>query len=440
MTRTSALHDVLVPQPPAKGDSLLVDTTSDTALSSRTLTSLTIMGLRGLSLAAKFALTLFIARFIDLQTLGVYGLVAGAAVIFPMVAGLGLFRALSRNAVSQQLDETTRTLHLYWGVQAAIYGLVSLISLGVGFTLHQLTLASLVLAIVFLEHVNNDLFVLLNHLLRPGLANVLMFFRTAAWICAYMILAFVFPSLRDLHVLLAFWIGGALLAIAGFALAARNWPWSHPTPGEGRKEWFLHHFKASRTLYVNDIANTVAQYTDRYLVSVFMGLEFTGVYVLFWSIGNALSNLVDTGIVQVSGPRLISAHAREDRAYWAVFRLLVIETVAISIVLAIVTGVLVKLAIPYLNLPLVADWIQVLWLVLLGFVLRMTYEVQGTVFYSRYRDSFTLFSGLFVIGLSILANAVLIPPFALNGAASAIVISYAAGIAARHVMITSYIR
>ena len=202
----------------------------------------------------------------------------------------------------------------------------------------------------------------------------------------------------------------------------------------------MHHFKASRTLYVNDIANTVAQYTDRYLVSVFMGLEFTGVYVLFWSIGNALSNLVDTGIVQVSGPRLISAHAREDRAYWAVFRLLVIETVAISIVLAIVTGVLVKLAIPYLNLPLVADWIQVLWLVLLGFVLRMTYEVQGTVFYSRYRDSFTLFSGLFVIGLSILANAVLVPPFALNGAASAIVISYAAGIAARHVMITSYIR
>ena len=90
--------------------------------------------------------------------------------------------------------------------------------------------------------------------------------------------------------------------------------------------------------------------------------------------------------------------------------------------------------------PATVGRLTVLWLVLLGFVLRMTYEVQGTVFYSRYRDSFTLFSGLFVIGLSILANAILIPPFALNGAASAIVVSYAAGIAARHVMITSYIR
>jgi peptidoglycan biosynthesis protein MviN/MurJ (putative lipid II flippase) len=82
----------------------------------------------------------------------------------------------------------------------------------------------------------------------------------------------------------------------------------------------------------------------------------------------------------------------------------------------------------------------VLWLVLLGFVLRVAYEVQGTVFYSHYKDSFTLFSGLFVIALSIFANVTLIPPFALDGAASAIIVSYGAGIVARQIMITSYFR
>jgi hypothetical protein len=112
----------------------------------------------------------------------------------------------------------------------------------------------------------------------------------------------------------------------------------------------------------------------------------------------------------------------------------------ISIVLAIATGILVKIAIPYLDRPLVADWMLVLWLVLLGFVLRVAYEVQGTVFYSHYKDSFTLFSGLFVIALSIFANVTLIPLFALDGAASAIIVSYGAGIAARQIMITSYFR
>jgi len=419
---------------------LLVDLSLDTVLSSRTLTSLTIMGLRGVALAAKFALTLFIARFIGLETLGVYGLVAGAAVMFPVVAGLGLIRVLSRNAVSQQLDEVSRMLRRYWGIQAAVYGIISFIALWIGIYLDQLALTSIVIAIVFLEHVNGDLFILLNHLLRPCLANVLMFFRTAGWICVYMILASMFPALRDLNALLTFWIGGGLLAIAGFAVAAREWPWLHPTSGTGHREWFLHHFKASRILYVNDIANTVAQYTDRYLVGLFMGLEFTGVYVLFWSIGNALSNLVDTGIIQISGPKLINAHTRQDRSYWRVFRLLLVETAAISIVLAIATGVLVEIAIPYLNRPLVADWIPVLWLVLVGFVLRMAYEVQGTVFYSRYKDVFTLFSGLFVIALSIVTNVILIPPFALYGAASAIIVSYVAGIVTRHIMITSYFR
>ncbi|MGN6311949.1 MAG: lipopolysaccharide biosynthesis protein [Xanthobacteraceae bacterium] len=404
------------------------------------MTSLTIMGLRGLSLAAKFALTLFIAKFIGLDTLGVYGLVAGAAVIFPTVAGLGLIRILSRNAVTQQLDEVTQVFRRYWGVQGAIYGLIGVVGLGIGVYLQEAALVSIVLAIVFLEHVNNDLFVLLNHLLRPLLANVLMFIRTAAWICVYMIFAILFPSLRNLHALLLFWIGGGLLAIAGFAFAASDWPWLNATPGSGYKDWLLHHFKASRTLYVNDIVNTVAQYLDRYLVSLFMGLEFTGVYVLFWSIGNALSNLVDTGIVQVSGPKLIDAHARQDRSYWGLYRRLLVHAVAIAIMLAVATGILVDIAIPYLNRPLVADWMPVLWLVLLGFVLRVVYEVQGTVFYSRYKDSFTLFSGLFVIVLSIFANVTLIPTFALNGAACAIIVSYGAGIVARHMMITSYFR
>lgn len=417
-----------------------LDLSLDTVLSSRTLTSLTIMGLRGLSLAAKFALTLFIAKFIGFETLGVYGLVAGAAVIFPVVASLGLSRVLSRNAVSQQLGEVTLMLRRYWGIQTAIYGVISFVALWIGIYFDQLGFTSIVIAIVFLEHVNGDLFVLLNHLLQPRLANVLMFVRTAGWISIYMLLAFLFPALRNLDTLLAFWVGGGLLAIAGFALAARKWPWLDAISGPGHKEWFLNHFKASRILYVNEIANTVAQYTDRYLVGLFMGLKFTGVYVLFWSIGNALSNLVDTGIIQIAGPKLIDAHTRQDQSYWRVFRLLLVETSVISIVLAIGTAVLVELAIPYLDRPLLSDWLPVLWLILAGFVLRMAYEVQGTVFYSRSKDAFTLFSGLFVIALSIVANMILIPSFALYGAASAIIFSYLAGIIARHIMITSHFR
>ena len=408
------------------------------AVSSRTFISLAIMCLRGISLVAKFALTLFIARFISLQTVGVYGLVAGTAVVFPVVASLGLIRTLSRNAVSQHLDEVTSTLRRYWRIQAAIYGIIGVIALGVGIYLDQVALIMIVVAIVFLEHVNGDLFVLLNHLLQPGLANALLFVRTAGWISTFIALAFLFPTLRDLDTLLAFWIGGGILAIVGFAVATRHWPWLRPGAAPEHKDWLSRDFRASRILYVNDIANTVAQYADRYLVGLFMGLEFTGIYVVFWSIGNALSNLVDTGVIQISGPKLIGAHARLDGTFWSVYRGLLVETVAISVTIAAAAGLLVHFAIPYLQRPLLADWLPVLWLILLAFVLRMVYEVQGSVFYSRYRDQLTLFSGLFVIGLSLGANIVLIPLFGLYGAAIAIVVSYFVGAIVRSFVIAKY--
>ena len=81
-----------------------------------------------------------------------------------------------------------------------------------------------------------------------------------------------------------------------------------------------------------------------------------------------------------------------------------------------------------------------LWLILLAFVLRMFYEVQGSVFYSRHKDQLTLFSGLFVIGLSLGTNIVLIPLFGLYGAAIAIVVSYLVGAIVRSLVIAKYFR
>lgn len=429
----------IVASPTATGTKLLrVDISFNAG--SRTFMALTVMCLRGMSLMAKFALTLFIARFMDLETVGLYGLIAGIAVVFPVIASLGLIRILSRNAVSQQLDEITRTLRQYWRIQAAVYAMVAVVGFMAGSYFDQVALVMIVIAIVFLEHVNGDLFVLLNHVLQPRLANGLMFVRTAGWITLFIAFSVLFPTLRDLRSLLEFWIAGGVLAILGFGLATRHWPWLRPRAVPEHRDWLARDFRASRILYVNDIANTVAQYTDRYLVGLFMGLEFTGVYVVFWSIGNALSNLVDTGVIQISGPKLIGAHARQDGTFWTVYRQLLVETVTISVAIAVAAALLVHLAIPYLQRPLLAEWLPVLWLILLGFVLRMVYEVQGSVFYSRHKDHLILFSGLLVIGLSIGANIVLIPLFALYGAAIAIVVSYFAGAIVRSFVIARYCR
>jgi hypothetical protein len=76
---------------------------------SRALLAALIMAMRGATQVAKFALTLFIARFIDLETLGLYGLVVGLTVVLPVIAGLGLVNCLGRHAVTQPLASRCST-------------------------------------------------------------------------------------------------------------------------------------------------------------------------------------------------------------------------------------------------------------------------------------------------------------------------------------------
>src|SRR5690606_14272117 len=72
-----------------------------------TFSSLTIMTIRVAMLLAKFALSVFIARYMGLAELGVYGLIVGAAATVQTVLRGGVLPLLARDAVHQSLPEIT---------------------------------------------------------------------------------------------------------------------------------------------------------------------------------------------------------------------------------------------------------------------------------------------------------------------------------------------
>lgn len=134
----------------------------ESVVNSRAATSLMIIGLRGTALVAKFALTLFIARFIGLEALGAYGLVVGLAAVIPAIASLGLINTLSRNAVTQTLDEVTVILYRYGKLQIAIYGSAIVAALLSALVWQHWLFAVVVVAIAFSEQINDDLFMVLT--------------------------------------------------------------------------------------------------------------------------------------------------------------------------------------------------------------------------------------------------------------------------------------
>lgn len=400
----------------------------------RARTALAIVVLRAGAIAAKFGITLFIARCLDLEALGLYGLVAGATVVVPVLAGLGIIGALGRASVDQAPREVTAALVPYWTLVAGLYLAAAAACLPLAHLHGRAGTALLVALLLLVEHLNTDVVVVLNCRRRPRLANLLLVLRSLAWIAAYVGLALAVPALRNLEAVLAFWLAGSGAALLCFARACRDWPWRsalasspgaflRPLRGGTRLRALV---RGSRTLYLNDLANTGGQYLDRYIVGAFLGLEAAGVYFLFWSLANALGNVVNTSLLQVQLPTVIRSRGdprRQGRLLGALRR----EAALASLVLAAATAVLAHLAVAVVPDPRLGGHGPVLLVLLVGFVLRMVYEVEGVGFYSRHEDRDTLLSALLVLALSLATTAALTPPLGLAGPALAVVVSYSGG-------------
>ena len=146
----------------------------------RARTAITIVVLRASAIAAKFGIALFIAHFLDLEALGLYGLVAGAAVVVPVVVGLGIISVLSRASVHQDLEEVTAALVPYWALVGALYLAATAVCLPWAYLHGEAGPAMLIGFLLFLEHLNADILVVLNFRSKPRFANLLFTVRSAS--------------------------------------------------------------------------------------------------------------------------------------------------------------------------------------------------------------------------------------------------------------------
>lgn len=379
------------------------------------------MGLRGSTLVIKFIFTLFIARFMGFEVLGLYGLIT-AAIIFALVfLGMGLTHTLMRKAVTHSPKEITKELWHFGQLMALVYAVVFVVSLIVGVLINEMFLVLCITFLALLEHINNHLYSLLLNRSRILSGNVLHFIRSGAWMIVFMLLSFWYPSLLSMKFLLLGWLIGNVLAVFGFLWFTKDWPWAFKSFDTSLKHWFFEEFSYSKIAYVESIAFTASTYIDRYLITLFLGLELTGVYVFFWSIGSALNNLILTGVIQIYRPRMVQAFKNRSSEYKVIFKSCLRQTAVIALLMGAVVGGGIYFVLPYINRPMIIEWYPILWLIIIGFVLSMVYHVQTLVFYSQHRDDLTLKIRLMLLVGAVGFNLVLISSVGIWGAGIAYV-------------------
>jgi O-antigen/teichoic acid export membrane protein len=382
---------------------------------SQSLISLVVMGMRMATLGAKFLLALFIARFMGLEALGWYGWIVGGSIVLPAMFRLGLFGTISRNAVTHSPQHLARDLTHYILVIGLLYTAATLVAIGAGVYL-GLALLPLIILVVATEHLSFDAFNLFNTQSKHFRANVTFFVQGGAWILTFIAVAFMFPTLRTLEALVVMWLIGGLCACGVTAWGVKDLPWGKGLKKSLDKAWFASHFKKSYYFFITEITNTTAQYLDRYLIGLFLGIQQVGVYVLFWQVANAVYNLANTGVMQLYRARLIAAcDSNNLPLFWQHFRACIARTLLSVVMLCAGVGLVMPFLLPYTNQPLAVQYLPLLWLAFAATIMRIGGDLAAWGLYAQRQDK--IYAATFVLSLVLSAglNLALIPTIGIWG-------------------------
>jgi O-antigen/teichoic acid export membrane protein len=387
---------------------------------------LTIMAFRGVSTVAKFLLTLYTARFLGLEDLGVYGLVLAGAALSPAVLGFGLTEWVSRRIVVMAPADALREITARLGISIAAHIVLQPIIWTANYALGSpvpVAWALLIAPIILLEHLSTDVHDMLIARGQIALTSVLQFTRAALWPLVVVGLGLFYPETRTLDTLFFTWLLGLIATVMVFS----GWLMKQHASVLPRSTVIakqLRHVHASFLIYLRNMTATASLFVDRYLISLTLGLELTGVYVFFWTAANVVHGMVVYVIVHPQTVHLIGAAARDEMASFRnMQRKILQEAAAWTVMLSIGAFAAIVILLPYLNKPALANNLPLLALIMVATWARIASDKYGYVLLALHRDRAILLASVTGVVASGILNVALTPVFGLWGAASAFLLT-----------------
>jgi len=364
---------------------------------------LSVFAMRVCGIGSKFLLGLFIAKFMSLSDLGVYGLLQGLVAILPIVLRFGINRQVMREVTDASDDDRSKLITGYFALYAILYAMALASAVALAFAGAVPWLFVIVIGLIAGEHLVMDGYDFLIQLRKPLQANVVLSILSASWPVAFIIAAFALPAWRTIDGLAMFWLAGSLAAGVLTAHLLRSDLTAFHLPSLAMVRNSL---RTSAMLYGNSLGSTAAIYLDRYLVGAFLSLELAGVYFFFWQVSTAIYNLVNSGVMSFARPHLVSAFRSGDEQ---AFRDLSVQTTRTALleasVLSAVSAAAIWIVLPYLGRPLLMKYEPLLWVLLVAMLARIYAEIGALRLYCKSRDPRLAKSTL----LSAVLTAVLLP-------------------------------
>lgn len=345
------------------------------------------IGLRSVTLGAKFLLIFFLAKFLEPDELGLYGLLVAAVGYALYLLGLDFYTYTTRELLKYEKSQ--------WGGVLKNQAALTIVLYCVFLPLFMLIfirgslpwwMTGWFFALLILEHLNQETMRLLIAASEPFWANIVLFLRQGSWALIIVAVMFFDDSMRNLKFVFAAWTSGCALALFlamwRFVLM-RTAGWRQKVDWR----WIARGIKIALPLLVATLAVRGLFTFDRYWLESLVGLEVLGAYVLFIGLASAMGAFLDAGVYAFIYPGLIKAYQQADTAAFRIgMRRLWQQTIVLTVVFSLVAIGLIGPLLDWLDRPLYREYEGLFPWVLLAMALYQIGMIAHYGLYAQRRD------------------------------------------------------
>lgn len=340
--------------------------------------------IRGATLASRFVLVIFIAKFLSAEELGAYSLFAASITYALFFVGMDFYTFSSREILSVQKS-------LWFGIvknQIVFYLLFYIIAFPLIYSLFYFGFLpkQFILWFYFIlvaEHLAQESMRLLVVLDKAFLANIALFIRSGVWVYAAVIIMFFDDGFRDVTTILALWLVGSSISILLVVPELKRLHKISVDICSIDYNWMIKGIKIAIPLLVGTLALRSIYLVDRYSLSYFASLGVVGIYSFYSSFASALLAFVDAVVVMQIYPKIVSAVKNKDFTALDFYKRKFVRSVAIlSLVLAILLPIGLYLLLLWMNKPEYLEYLPLLALLMVSsivysFALLPHYELYA---------------------------------------------------------------
>lgn len=360
------------------------------------------LSIRALTLLGKFILLFYMAKFLNPEEVGVYGLFVVLVSYSLYAVGFDFYTFSTRELVLKEKKE--------WGgflkSQSFLifFSYIAILPIILFFASYSIPPKWLFFLgfLITLEHLNQELMRLLIIDKKMVLANNLLFIRAGLW--CYVIIGCMIFSLveKQLNNILYAWIGFDLIALIVGLLALKKGLVFNKSQ-KIQIEWLKNGLKTCIPLLISTLILRAITTVDRLWLEQLEGLEVIAAYSLFIGLTNAIISFLETGVFSFIYPKMIQENDNS-----ANFRLLVRKMLLQSLGLSLCISLVLVISFPYflnwIGKDLYYTYKNIFYVVLFANFIYCISMVPHYILYAKHKDMKIIISHVIGLGVFILST------------------------------------